>query len=169
VAIPLRISFFSALCVAVAWPCRSPGDFGVSGTVPGRVDGLLSQPVVFPVHRGSRVGLSRLWAILLSDLWSSNLIELIRPISSRTTAFEHPYLFHCDSSADLFPFPGPFSDVRACGGVAVVLSTFVLGVHWILDIAAGIARSMVSMLLAQALDAKIVRGTTGLTWRPSHL
>src|ERR1051326_4334399 len=95
-------------------------------------------------------------AILLSDLWSSRLIELIRPISSLDNCFPST---HTSLTVILivvcFRFGVRFRMSVLFLGLMVILSTFVLGVHWIPDIVAGMVTAWLSVLLAQALDTRI--------------
>jgi hypothetical protein len=95
-------------------------------------------------------------AMLLSDLWSVRLIETIRPISGLDNCFPS---FHVSGSVVVvivwYLFRLPFRHSIACLGAAVCLSTFVLGIHWIADIAAGAALAPVSVRTALSMNAHV--------------
>jgi membrane-associated phospholipid phosphatase len=87
-------------------------------------------------------------AMLLSDLWSSKLIEAIRPISGLDNCFPS---FHVS---------GTVVTILVCYllqvrlrtsvlalGMTIILSTFVLGIHWAPDIIAGLAVGVLSVSL----------------------
>ena len=88
-------------------------------------------------------------AILLSDQWSSSLISSIRPLSAINNSFPSTHvsltvivvlvcwLFHVRLR----------STVTALG-MMVILATFVLGIHWLADIIAGIAVGALSVAIA---------------------
>jgi serine/threonine protein kinase len=65
-------------------------------------------------------------AILLSDLWAPELIEVFRPISGLDNCFPS---FH-----------------------VIVLSTAVLGIHWLTDIFAGLATGILAVSVARLID-----------------
>ncbi|MDH3498168.1 MAG: hypothetical protein OER21_15530, partial [Gemmatimonadota bacterium] len=48
----------------------------------------------------------------------------------------------------------PFRWVALAGGAAIVASTFVLGVHWVADIVAGVAVGLMSVALALRLERR---------------
>ena len=113
------------------------------------IDYAVSLPffVFFPVpERWSSPGTE---AMLLSDKVSDRLIEFIRPISGLDNSFPS---FHVSLTvlvvAACFMFRVPMRMSALVLGAAIVLSTFVLGVHWIPDIIAGLALGMASVLLA---------------------
>ena len=88
-------------------------------------------------------------AVLLSDLWSSRLIEAFRPISGLDNCFPS---FHV-SLAVIVAGMGFVHRVRLRLGLAalsglIVLSTFVLGIHWLADIVAGAATGVLAVSLA---------------------
>ena len=91
-------------------------------------------------------------AMLLSDKWSDRLIEAIRPISGLDNSFpsNHVSLIVLAATASLI-FAVPFRKCTIPLGATVVLSTFVLGVHWLPDMLAGLALGIASMLLAWRL------------------
>ena len=91
-------------------------------------------------------------AMLLSDKWSDRLIEAIRPISGLDNSFpsNHVSLIVLAATASLI-FAVPFRKCTIPLGATVVVSTFVLGVHWLPDMLAGLALGIASMLLAWRL------------------
>jgi serine/threonine protein kinase/membrane-associated phospholipid phosphatase len=96
-------------------------------------------------------------AVLLSDLWSSRLIEGFRPISGLDNCFPS---FHVALSV-IVALLGLVHRVRwrlALVGFAslVILSTFVLGIHWLVDIAAGAAVGVLSVALALRWERSLV-------------
>ncbi len=97
-------------------------------------------------------------AVLLSDLWHTGLIEMIRPISGLDNSFPS---FHVSTSVTLvavcYLFRLPFRHSVAALAATVVLSTFVLGIHWLPDIVAGLALGVLSVLLARRLDLQLAR------------
>ena len=113
------------------------------------IDYAVSLPffIFFPVpERWSSPGTE---AMLLSDKVSDRLIEFIRPISGLDNSFPS---FHVSLTvlvvAACFMFRVPMRMSALVLGAAIVLSTFVLGVHWIPDIIAGLALGIASVLLA---------------------
>jgi membrane-associated phospholipid phosphatase len=122
---------FRVLCLAVA------------------ADYMISLPcfLLFPVPE--RWAYPESNARLLSDLWSSNLIDSIRPISALNNCFPSTHvsltvimvavswLFHVRFRAT----------VTAVAGT-VVLATFVLGIHWLADIIAGFIVGFLSVAVA---------------------
>jgi serine/threonine protein kinase/membrane-associated phospholipid phosphatase len=95
-------------------------------------------------------------AILLSDLWTSRLIAAVRPMSGLDNCFPS---FHVASAADVaivcYVFGARFRSVAAVAAVAVTLSTFVLGIHWLPDMAAGLALAFISVWAALRLEQRL--------------
>ena len=91
-------------------------------------------------------------AMLLSDKWSDRLIEAIRPMSGLDNSFpsNHVSLMVLVITASLL-FAVPLRKCTIPLGATVVLSTFVLGVHWLPDMLAGLGLGIASMLLAWRL------------------
>ncbi|HYX27766.1 MAG TPA: phosphatase PAP2 family protein, partial [Pyrinomonadaceae bacterium] len=121
-------------------------------------DYLLSLPffLFFPVpERWTSADSS---AILLSDLWSTKLIESIRPLSGLDNSFPS---FHVSLTMVLvlvcFLFHVRFRLTWAVLGSLVVIGTFILGIHWIPDILAGIAVGTFSVMLAVRLGSSPAR------------
>ena len=93
-------------------------------------------------------------AMLLSDRWSSTLIDLLRPISALDNCFPSTHV----SLTVVIVLVGYVAGVRlrhtvAVLGVPIVLSTFVLGIHWLPDIIAGTAVGTLSVGVARRLCA----------------
>ncbi len=97
-------------------------------------------------------------AILLSDQWSSQLIETLRPISGIDNCFPS---FHVSFTVILilaaYLFDFRLRTVVLALGATIVLATFLLGIHWLPDIAAGVAVGVLSVALAQRLDRTLLR------------
>jgi serine/threonine protein kinase/membrane-associated phospholipid phosphatase len=110
--------------------------------------------ILFPVPE--RWAYSESGAMLLSDKWSSQLIEAFRPISGLDNCFPS---FHVSLTvviilvALLYRLRLRWS--VAALGATIVLSTFVLGIHWIADIVAGLAVGVLSVMLALRFDHRI--------------
>jgi membrane-associated phospholipid phosphatase len=88
-------------------------------------------------------------AILLSDQWTSNLIEFIRPISALNNCFPST---HVSLTVILLIVCWRF-DVRFRHSITallltVIFSTFLLGIHWLADITAGIFVGGLSVAMA---------------------
>ena len=95
-------------------------------------------------------------AVLLSDQWTSKLIEAIRPISGLDNCFPS---FHVSLTVitvlAAYLFAVRLRTVVLALGATVVLSTFVLGIHWIPDMAAGLAVGVLSVAVAWRLDQRL--------------
>jgi membrane-associated phospholipid phosphatase len=142
---------FPVLCLYVAWALarhRDPRAYqAVSLGV--AIDYAISLPffIFFPVPERWASPMTE--AMLLSDKVSDKLIEYMRPLSGLDNCFPS---FHVSLTvlvvAACFLFRVPLRlAALACGGT-IVLSTFVLGVHWIPDMIAGFALGIASLLLA---------------------
>lgn len=133
VALGLRreLAPFRVLCLAVA------------------IDYLATLPwfLFFPVPE--RWSYPESSAILLSDQWTSMFIQSIRPMSGLNNSFPSTHtsltvilvvvcwLFHVRLRAT----------VTALGAM-VIMATFVLGIHWLPDIVAGLAIGLLSVAIA---------------------
>ena len=89
-------------------------------------------------------------AMLLSDRWSSSLIDLMRPISGLDNCFPSTHV----SFTVVIILVGYLFRVRMrhtvlALGTTTILSTFVLGIHWLPDIVAGVAIACLSVALAR--------------------
>ncbi|MCU0242562.1 MAG: protein kinase [Vicinamibacteria bacterium] len=110
--------------------------------------------VFFPVPE--RWALPDSEAILLSDLWSSRLIEAFRPISGLDNCFPS---YHTASTVILvwtaYLFGARFRTTTLALGLTIILSTFVLGIHWLTDIVAGIALGLLCVAWALRMDRRL--------------
>jgi serine/threonine protein kinase len=92
-------------------------------------------------------------AILLSDLWAPRLIEIFRPISGLNNCFPS---FHVSLTTVVvslcFVERLRFRWVALWMGLLVVLSTLVLGIHWVTDVVAGLATGVLAVASALLLD-----------------
>jgi tRNA A-37 threonylcarbamoyl transferase component Bud32/membrane-associated phospholipid phosphatase len=110
--------------------------------------------ILFPVPE--RWAYSDSGAMLLSDKWSSQLIGVFRPISGLDNCFPS---FHVSLTVVMVLLAVLYGlrlrwSVSALGAT-IILSTFVLGIHWIADIIAGLAVGALSVMLALRLDHRI--------------
>ncbi|MEY2543295.1 MAG: hypothetical protein QOE81_756 [Verrucomicrobiota bacterium] len=91
-------------------------------------------------------------AVLLSDHISYRLIEAFRPISALDNCFPSS---HVSITVILiyvaYNFAMPLKHFVLIVGLAVILSTYVLGIHWLPDIVAGVALGTVSWYTAVTL------------------
>ena len=116
------------------------------------IDYLVSLPffLFFPVPE--RWAFRNSGAILLSDKLSSALIDAIRPISGLNNCFPS---FHTSMSIIIvlvaYECRLRFRVSVLCLSVIIILATFVLGIHWVPDIIAGIAVGVLSVSLAKRL------------------
>jgi PAP2 superfamily protein len=94
-------------------------------------------------------------AMLLSDLWTSRLIKAFRPMSALDNCFPS---FHVSMMVIVivtsYLYRVKLRDAVAALGAVVILSTFVLGIHWMPDIAAGSAVAVISVAVARRAVAK---------------
>ncbi|MDH3523411.1 MAG: phosphatase PAP2 family protein [Acidobacteriota bacterium] len=118
------------------------------------IDYAVSLPffLLFPVPE--RWAYPESGAILLSDRWSAALIAALRPMSGLDNCFPS---FHVSMSVVLvavaFLAGVRFRGSIAALGLAVVISTFGLGIHWLPDIVAGVATGILSVALALRFEA----------------
>jgi len=145
---------FPGLCLyaAAVLACRrDPREFQTVGLAVA-IDYLISLPffLFFPVPE--RWSAPDTEAMLLSDKVSDRLIELVRPLSGLDNCFPS---FHVSLTvlvvAACFMFRVPMRMSAAALGATIVLSTFVLGVHWLPDMMAGAAVGVASLLLARRI------------------
>jgi membrane-associated phospholipid phosphatase len=89
-------------------------------------------------------------AILLSDQWSSTLIEAFRPMSALDNCFPS---FHVSMTTVMvlvcYLYGIRLRTLVAALGAIVTLSTFVLGIHWIPDLVSGVAVAVTSVCIAE--------------------
>jgi len=115
-------------------------------------DYLISLPffLFFPVPE--RWAYPESGAILLSDLWAPELIELFRPFSGLDNCFPS---FHVSLTVIMvslaFLYRLRFRWVALCIGLLIVLSTSVLGIHWLTDIVAGLATGVIAVQVGRLL------------------
>jgi membrane-associated phospholipid phosphatase len=91
--------------------------------------------------------------MLLSDQWPARLIQMLRPISGMDNCFPSSHT----SITVLIVLIGYMCRVRLrhtalALGAAIIVSTFVLGIHWIPDIIAGVAVGFLSLGTARYLS-----------------
>ena len=99
-------------------------------------------------------------AILLSDFLSIYLIEFIRPISGLDNCFPSIHTsFTIITIYACYHFNTRFSKSVLFLGITVLLSTFILGIHWMADIVAGMAMGVLSISLAIIFDQKLAGNT----------
>ena len=146
---------FPLMCLAVAWALAARSDikpFRVL-TFAVVIDYLISLPffLFFPVME--RWTNAESGAMLLSDRWSSKLIEYVRPLSGLDNCFPSSHtsitvvvILAC------FLFNVRFRTPVLALGIAVIISTFVLGIHWLPDVIAGVAAGGLSVALAMRLE-----------------
>jgi membrane-associated phospholipid phosphatase len=88
-------------------------------------------------------------AMLLSDLWSSKLILALRPFSALNNCFPSTHVsLTVIVIAICWLFQVRFRNTVTALGATVILSTFVLGIHWLPDIAAGLIVGVLSVAIA---------------------
>lgn len=113
------------------------------------VDYFISLPIflLFPVPE--RWAYPESHAILLSDQWSSALINSIRPMSALNNSFPST---HVSLTVIIITVCWLFNvrlRISATAlGLTVVLATFVLGIHWLADIIAGVVVGLLSVGIA---------------------
>lgn len=133
------------------------------------VDYLLSLPffLFFPVPE--RWTSPESGAILLSDLWTSELIQAFRPFSGLNNCFPS---FHVSITIVvmlcIYRARAPFRTLAIPLAIAVVLSTFALGIHWLPDIVAGAALGLISVRVAERLLNRLAKNELPLLgWLPA--
>ncbi len=92
-------------------------------------------------------------AILLSDLWAPKLIEIFRPFSGLDNCFPS---FHVSlvvvMVALAFHYRLRFRWSALWLGLLIALSTLVLGIHWLTDVAAGLAAGILAVSAALLIE-----------------
>lgn len=108
-------------------------------------------------------------AILLSDLLTSKLIQAFRPFSGLNNCFPSVHVsLTVVLVACLYRTGSWFRRASVPLGLTIVLSTFVLGIHWISDILAGLACGLASFRLAERLLPRVERAIRSLPRPESH-
>jgi membrane-associated phospholipid phosphatase len=148
---------FPVLCLAVAWALARRADPRPYQTVSLAVaiNYLVSLPffIFFPVPERWSSPLTE--AMLLSDKVTDKLIEFIRPVSGLDNSFPSLHVsLTVLMVAACFMFRVPMRMSALAFGATIVLSTFVLGIHWIPDMIAGFALGIASLLLARRMVAR---------------
>jgi len=142
-----------ALALAVTLSCRADdGPFRLFARALA-IDYGVSLPffLLFPIPE--RWAYPESGAMLLSDQWTSALIEAVRPMSGLDNCFPS---FHVSMTVVMIG-ASYLAGVRLRGAVAglggtVILSTLGLGIHWLPDIVAGVALGVLSVALALRLE-----------------
>lgn len=92
-------------------------------------------------------------AILLSDVWSTGLIKALRLISGLDNSFPSTHVsFAVLTALVMIRVGGRYRWTFLPIALTVVVSTFVLGLHWLPDILAGGALGVLAVLLAERFD-----------------
>jgi membrane-associated phospholipid phosphatase len=93
---------------------------------------------------------------LLSDLWAPELIEVFRPISGLDNCFPS---FHVSLTVVMVAFAFIYRLRYRWSalwiGLLIGFSTSVLGIHWLTDIAAGLATGILAVAVARLMDRTI--------------
>ena len=130
-----EIEAYRVLCLAVA------------------IDYLVSLPFFVWMPVPERWYVPETGAMMLSDLVNPKLIEWIRPISALDNCFPST---HTSLTVILilvcYIFQVRLKTTVLGLGLTVIISTFVLGIHWIPDVAAGVAVACLSVLAARVLN-----------------
>ena len=153
------ITYFFAMLLlvfATGWALARAGRepfrvFAVAVTV----DYAISLPffLFFPVPE--RWAYPESGAILLSDLWAPELIEVFRPISGLDNCFPS---FHVSLTVVMvalaFLYRLRYRWSALWIGLLITLSTSVLGIHWLTDIVAGFATGLLAVAVARLIDGR---------------
>ena len=92
-------------------------------------------------------------AMLLSDRWSSKLIEYVRPVSGLDNCFPSSHVsLTVIIILACYLFQVRFRTPILALGLTIILSTLVLGIHWLPDVIAGAAVGLLSVAVAVKLD-----------------
>jgi membrane-associated phospholipid phosphatase len=155
---------FPLLGLAIAWALwrrSAPQPFQTYGLA-FAIDYMISLPffLLFPVPE--RWAFPDADSILVSDLWWSALIDAFRPISALDNCFPS---FHTSMTVVMvlcsYLYSVRFRTAVAPLAAMVLVSTYVLGIHWIGDIATGTGVGVISVALAH----RVVHKATSPTMR----
>lgn len=152
---------FPLLFLALAWALARRETISGYRTLALAVatDYLVSLPffLFFPVPE--RWAYPDASAILLSDRWDVRLISAIRPLSGLDNCFPSS---HVSLTVIMIAICWLYRvRLRTCFtalGLTIILGTYVLGIHWLADIGAGIATAAVSVAVAVRIDARLSLG-----------
>jgi membrane-associated phospholipid phosphatase len=154
-----------ALVLAIGWAlARAPGRapfrmFAVAITV----NYLISLPFFLFVPVPERWAYPDSGAILLSDLWAPELIAVFRPFSGLDNCFPS---FHVSLTVVVvtlaFLYRLRFRWSALWIGLLIIVSTSVLGIHWLTDIAAGFATGIVAVQVARITELNRAKRGRGL-------
>jgi membrane-associated phospholipid phosphatase len=142
---------FPALAIVVAWALARRREAAPFRTFAWAlaVDYAISLPFFLFIPVPERWAYPDSNAILVSDLWSSKLIEAFRPMSALDNCFPS---FHTSMTVVIvlccYVYRARFRTAALFLGAMVIASTFALGIHWGGDIVAGLAVGIVSVALA---------------------
>ena len=93
-------------------------------------------------------------AMLLSDQWTTALIEALRPVSGLDNSFPSTHVsFTVIIMVVCFLFNVRLRYFVLALGLTIILSTYLLGIHWIADMIAGVAIAILSVALAYRLSS----------------
>jgi tRNA A-37 threonylcarbamoyl transferase component Bud32/membrane-associated phospholipid phosphatase len=148
---------FPALWIAIAValarrPTVGPYRLLVTATV---VDYAASLPFYLFLPAPERWAFPESGAVLLPDRWSSHLIEMVRPMSGLDNCFPSSHVsltVVCVLTA--FICQVRFRWPALAIGLTVICSTFVLGIHWVADIVAGVCVAILSTTIALRLGLR---------------
>lgn len=99
-------------------------------------------------------------AVLLTDMLTVKLIEAIRPISGLDNCFPSIHVsFTIIIIYACRHFKARFSRSVNYLGMTILLSTLILGIHWMADVLAGLAMGALSVSLAIILDHNLAGKT----------
>jgi len=91
-------------------------------------------------------------AVLLSDLWAPELIDIFRPFSGLDNCFPS---FHVSLTVVMiglaFLYKLQFRWSALWIGILIIISTSVLGIHWVTDITAGLATGLIALQAARLI------------------
>jgi membrane-associated phospholipid phosphatase len=141
--------------VAACWRRESTGALRIF-SVAVAVNYLMALPFFVFMPVPERWAFPGAKATLLSDLISSKLIEVVRPISGLDNCFPS---MHAALSVLVILLAywcrSRWRHCVACLGATIILSTFFLGVHWIPDIVMGAACAGLSFAAAVGLNHRL--------------